>query len=86
MVLWAICRDITEQTCESCNTYNMMKLTRLLYEEAPASHYFDYYERCHFNHILAQHRPDDGMFAYMVPLMSGAHRDWSKPFDSYNFV
>ncbi|HPF22276.1 MAG TPA: glycoside hydrolase family 127 protein [Hyphomonas sp.] len=79
----AIAAYITEQTCESCNTYNMMKLTRLLYEEAPARQYFDYYERCHFNHILAQHRPDDGMFAYMVPLMAGAHRDWSTPFDDF---
>ncbi len=79
----AISHYITEQTCESCNTYNMMKLTRLLYEEASASHYFDYYERCHFNHILAQHRPDTGMFAYMVPLMSGAHREYSTPHDDF---
>ena len=79
----SISHYITEQTCESCNTYNMMKLTRLLYEEVPSSHYFDYYERCHFNHILAQHRPGDGMFAYMVPLMSGAHRDFSTPFNDF---
>jgi len=79
----AIAAYITEQTCESCNTYNMMKLTRFLYEEVPSSHYFDYYERCHFNHILAQHRPADGMFAYMVPLMSGAHRDFSTPYNDF---
>jgi hypothetical protein len=61
----------------------MMRLTRTLYETRPDASYFDYYERAHLNHILAQHRPEDGMFAYMVPLMSGAHRSFSEPFDSF---
>ena len=79
----SISRYITEQTCESCNTYNMLKLTRHLFAAAPRAAYFDYYERAHLNHIMAQHRPSDGMFAYMVPLMSGAAREWSEPFDSF---
>jgi len=79
----SVSKYITEQTCESCNTYNMMKLTRSLHQTRPNGAYFDYYERCHFNHILAQQRPEDGMFAYMVPLMSGAHRSFSEPFDSF---
>lgn len=79
----SLSRYITEQTCESCNTYNMLKLTRHLYAAAPDAAYFDFYERAHLNHILAQHRPDDGMFAYMVPLMSGTAREWSEPFDSF---
>jgi uncharacterized protein len=79
----SISRYITEQTCESCNTYNMLKLTRRLFAAEPRAAYFDYYERAHLNHILAQHRPADGMFAYMVPLMSGAAREWSEPFDSF---
>jgi DUF1680 family protein len=74
---------ITEQTCEACNTYNMLKLTRHLYQWQPDAAYFDYYERAHLNHILAQHDPDTGMFAYMMPLMSGARRDFSKPFDDF---
>jgi hypothetical protein len=79
----SISRYITEQTCESCNTYNMLKLTRRLYELEPAGAYFDYYERAQLNHIMAHQRPDDGMFAYMVPLMSGAAREFSEPFDSF---
>ncbi len=79
----SISRYITEQTCESCNTYNMLKLTRRLYAADPQSSYFDFYERAHLNHILAQQRPSDGMFAYMVPLMSGAAREFSEPFDSF---
>jgi hypothetical protein len=74
---------VTEQTCESCNTYNMLKLTRRLYAAAPDAAYFDYYERAHLNHILAHQRAADGAFAYMVPLMSGAAREWSEPFDSF---
>ena len=79
----SIARHITEQTCESCNSYNMMKLTRHLYAETGTATYFDYYERTHLNHILAQHHPQTGMFAYMVPLMSGSHREFSTPFDDF---
>ncbi len=79
----SLSRYITEQTCESCNSYNMLKLTRRLFAAAPDPAHFDFYERAHLNHVLAQHRPSDGMFAYMVPLMSGAARDWSRPFDSF---
>lgn len=74
---------VTEQTCEACNTYNMLKLTRHLYQQQPNAAYFDYYERAQLNHILAQHDPQTGMFAYMMPLMSGARREFSKPFDDF---
>jgi DUF1680 family protein len=79
----AIASHITEQTCESCNSYNMLKLARLLYARAPQARYFDFYERVHLNHILAQQNPRDGMFAYMTPLMSGAVREYSSPFDDF---
>lgn len=79
----SLSRYITEQTCESCNTYNMLKLTRRLYATEPRGDYFDYYERAQLNHILAQQRQSDGMFAYMVPLMSGTAREFSEPFDSF---
>ncbi|HEY0459948.1 MAG TPA: glycoside hydrolase family 127 protein [Pyrinomonadaceae bacterium] len=72
-----ISKYITEQTCESCNTYNMLKLTRHLFEWNPNGAYFDYYERAHFNHILAHQNPRTGMFAYMIPLMSGTAREFS---------
>jgi DUF1680 family protein len=79
----SISKHITEQTCESCNTYNMLKLTRHLYAGAPEARYFDYYERAHLNHIMAHQNPKTGMFAYMVPLMTGSHRDFSSPFDDF---
>ncbi|WP_231732574.1 MULTISPECIES: glycoside hydrolase family 127 protein [unclassified Sphingopyxis] len=78
-----ISKHITEQTCESCNSYNMLKLTRHLYGWRPEARLFDYYERAHTNHILAHQDPATGMFAYMVPLMSGSAREFSKPFDDF---
>src|SRR5215204_894334 len=78
-----ISKYLTEQTCESCNTYNMLKLTRHLFEWNPQSSYFDYYERAHFNHILAHQNPRTGMFAYMIPLMSGMAREYSSEFNDF---
>jgi DUF1680 family protein len=78
-----ISRHITEQTCEHCNSYNMLRLTRHLFSWQPDGALFDYYERTHFNHILAQHHPVSGMFTYMTPLMSGAAREFSTPTDSF---
>jgi uncharacterized protein len=78
-----VSKHITEQTCESCNTYNMLKLTRHLYAWQPHAQLFDFYERAHINHMLAHQDPATGMFAYMVPLASGAHRKWSTPFDNF---
>jgi hypothetical protein len=78
-----ISTHITEQTCETCSSYNMLKLTRHLYARTPQAAYFDYFERTHLNHILAQQNPQSGMFAYMTPLMSGSHRHYSTPFDDF---
>jgi hypothetical protein len=55
----------------------MLKLTRHLYAWQPDSAWFDYYERAHFNHILAHHDPASGMFTYMMPLISGGRREFS---------
>lgn len=72
-----IADHITEQTCEACCSYNMLKMTRHLFSWAPDAAYFDYYERTHLNHILAHQDPRTGMFTYMTPLMSGTAREYS---------
>ncbi|ADU14229.1 glycoside hydrolase family 127 protein [Asticcacaulis excentricus] len=78
-----ISKHITEATCEHCNTYNMLKLTRHLYGWEPDARYFDYFERAHFNHVLAQQNPKTGMFSYMTPLFTGAARGFSDPVDNW---
>ena len=52
---------------ESCNTYNMLKLTEGLFRMAPEAKYADYYERALFNHILSTQHPEHGGFVYFTP-------------------
>lgn len=79
----AISTAITERTCESCNSYNMLKLTRHLYGWAPDARQFDYYERAHLNHIMAHQHPETGRFVYFMPLSAGARRTYSTAEDSF---
>ncbi|WP_448657686.1 beta-L-arabinofuranosidase domain-containing protein [Sphingomonas sp. CJ99] len=74
---------ITDRTCESCNSYNMLRLTRHLHGWRPDPALFDFYERVHLNHILAHQNPATGMFAYFMPLASGSRRTWSTTEDSF---
>ncbi|MFT4198365.1 MAG: glycoside hydrolase family 127 protein [Pseudoxanthomonas sp.] len=74
---------LTEQTCEHCNSYNMLKLTRHLYQWTPQARYFDYYERTLHNHTMAAQHPATGMFTYMTPMIAGGQREFSDKFDSF---
>lgn len=76
-----IAAHISEQTCEHCNTYNMLKLTRQLYGWKPDGALFDYYERAHLNHVMAAQNPKTGGFTYMTPLLTGSAREFSNPAD-----
>jgi uncharacterized protein len=76
-----IAAHISEQTCEHCNTYNMLRLTRQLYSWRPEGALFDYYERAHLNHVMAAQNPKTGGFTYMTPLLTGAPREFSNPAD-----
>lgn len=58
-------------TQECCCTYNMLKLTKHMFEWAPAASVADYYERAFWNGILGTQHPDDGMTLYYVPLETG---------------
>lgn len=70
-------------TAESCNTYNMLKLTRHLFEWRPSADYFDFYERALYNHILGSQEPRRGMFAYFMSLKPGHFKTYSTPEDSF---
>jgi uncharacterized protein len=66
-------------TTETCNTYNMLKLTRHLFCWAPQAAYADYYERALCNHILASQNPETGMMCYYVPLRAGSRKNFNSP-------
>ena len=61
-------------TTETCNTYNMLKLTRQLMTWDPKAEYADYYERALYNHMLPQQNPENGMVLYYMPLRPGSER------------
>lgn len=74
---------LSEFTSETCNTYNMLKLTRHLFTWDVQSRYFDYYERALYNHILASQNPGNGMVCYCIPLKSGMEKAYSTPTGSF---
>lgn len=70
-------------TTETCNTYNMLKLTRHLLSWDARPTYADYYERALYNHILCSQNPETGMTCYYVPLRAGSHKVYNGPNDSF---
>ena len=64
---------------ETCNTYNMLRLTKMLFQSSPDSRFADYYERALYNHILASQQPAKGGFVYFTPMRSGHYRVYSQP-------
>ena len=52
---------------ETCNTYNMLRLTKLLYQVDGGSNYMDYYEKALYNHILSTQNSKTGGFVYFTP-------------------
>nr|WP_025721345.1 beta-L-arabinofuranosidase domain-containing protein [Paenibacillus sp. 1-18] len=72
-----------EGTCETCNTYNMLKLTRHMFEWDGYAAYADYYERAMFNHILAAQQPVDGRVCYFVSLEMGGHKSFNSQYEDF---
>ncbi|MEV5900615.1 beta-L-arabinofuranosidase domain-containing protein [Streptomyces sp. NPDC052127] len=73
----AIAAYLKQDTCESCNTYNMLKLTRDLYAVTPdRAALFDFYEQAWLNHMIGQQNPADahGHVTYFTPLNPGGRR------------
>jgi uncharacterized protein len=68
---------LTDNTMETCNTYNMLKLTRHMYAMNPQGKYMDFYERALYNHILASQNRSNGMMCYFVPLRMGTKKEFS---------
>jgi DUF1680 family protein len=74
---------LTDNTTETCNTYNMLKLTRHLFAWSPSATLMDYYEKGLYNHILASQNHEDGMMCYFVPLRMGTRKEYSDPFNTF---
>ncbi|MDA1361872.1 glycoside hydrolase family 127 protein [Glycomyces luteolus] len=91
----AVAGYLDTDTCEGCNTYNMLKLTRELWLLDPDdASYFDYYERAMLGHMIGWQNPADahGHITYFTPLKPGGRRGvgpawgggtWSTDYDSF---
>ncbi|MES2775651.1 MAG: beta-L-arabinofuranosidase domain-containing protein [Bacteroidota bacterium] len=64
---------------ESCNSYNMLKLTEELFRANPLAKYADYYERTLYNHILSTQHPEHGGYVYFTPARPRHYRVYSSP-------
>jgi DUF1680 family protein len=64
---------------ETCNTYNMLRLTEVLFRHEAAARYADFYERALFNHILSSQHPEHGGFVYFTPIRPRHYRVYSQP-------
>lgn len=64
---------------ESCNTYNMLKLTEDLNRVKPNGMYGDFYETAMFNHILSAQHPQHGGYVYFTPARPRHYRNYSAP-------
>lgn len=73
----------SEQGPETCNTYNMLRLTKMLYETSADAAYMDFYERALYNHILSTQDPVQGGFVYFTPMRAGHYRVYSQPQTSF---
>ena len=63
---------------ESCNTYNMLKLTERLFNMDHSAKQADFYERALFNHILSTIHPEHGGYVYFTPARPRHYRVYSK--------
>jgi uncharacterized protein len=66
-------------TTESCNVYNMLKLSEHLFEWEPTAEVADFYERALFNHILSSQNPESGNVTYNLSLAMGGFKDFQDP-------
>lgn len=70
-------------TNECCCAYNMMKLTRHLYEWSGDPRYFDYYEQLLYNHRLGTIDPANGHTQYYLGVAPGSWRTFGTEEDSF---
>lgn len=67
---------------ETCNTYNMLKLSKMLFLQSGDTRYLDYYERATYNHILSSQHPQHGGLVYFTSMRPGHYRKYSSVTES----
>lgn len=70
---------LSDGTTETCNVYNMLKLSQHLFEWEAKPEVADFYERALFNHILSSQHPGDGRVIYNLSLEMGGYKAYQDP-------
>jgi hypothetical protein len=70
---------LSNGTTETCNVYNMLKLSKHLFMWEAKPEVADFYERALFNHILSSQHPEDGRVIYNLSLEMGGHKVYQQP-------
>ncbi len=68
---------------ETCNTFNMLKMTRKLFMITGDKKYAKYYENTLINAILSSQNPETGMTMYFQPMASGYYKVYGTPEDKF---
>lgn len=76
-------RERTNCNNETCNTYNMLKMSRVLFAETGKKKYADYYENTLVNAILSSQNPHTGMSMYFQPMATGYFKVYGTGFDKF---
>ena len=75
--------ELTDLTQETCNTYNMLKLTSHLFGWYAEPQYADFYERAFLNHILATPHPSEGSPLYYLGMQPGQWKAHFVPHEGF---
>ena len=72
-------KERSNTNCETCNTHNMLKLSRMLFTATGERQYADYYENTFINAILASVNAQTGMTLYFQPMATGCFKTYCNP-------
>jgi uncharacterized protein len=69
----------SNQGPETCNSFNMLRLSKALFLDKNDASYLDFYERTLYNNILSSQHPEKGGFVYFTPIRPNHYRVYSQP-------
>jgi len=70
---------LSDQTTESCNVYNMLKLSEHIFEWSADPEVMDFYERALLNHIRSSQHPQTGHVIYNLSIDMGGFKIYEDP-------
>ena len=76
-------KERTNCNCETCNVYNMLKMTKQLFMITGEAKYADWYENTYINSILPSQNPETGMTTYFQPMAGGYYKVYGERFNKF---